>query len=71
MLDLGCGQANQPGLVARLSPDMNFVGVDLSPEILDRGRHDLNAHATYNVSLNHGNITALTMLGAADVDAVM
>ena len=38
VVDLGCGPATQLAMVARLNPDVRFVGVDLSEEMLERAR---------------------------------
>ena len=31
VVDLGCGPANQLAMVARLNPDVHFIGVDIPP----------------------------------------
>lgn len=71
VLDLGCGPANQLGLVAQLNPDVRFIGADLSDEMLAMADRNLQARGIVNVTLQHGDITNLNMFGAASVDAVM
>lgn len=71
VLDLGCGPANQLGLVARLNPDVRFIGVDLSDEMLAMAERNLRQWGVDNVTLRHGDITDLNMLGPASADAVM
>ncbi len=71
VLDLGCGPANQLGLVARLNPDVRFTGVDLSSEMLAIAGRNLQARGIANVTLQRGDITDLRMFGQASVDAVM
>lgn len=71
VLDLGCGPANQLGLVAQLNPDVRFTGVDLSDEMLAMANNNLQARGIANVTLQHGDITDLHMFDSASVDAVM
>lgn len=71
VLDLGCGPANQLGLVARLNPQSRFIGLDLSAEMLAMARHNLAERGVANVSLQRGDITALGQFADASLDAVM
>lgn len=71
VLDLGCGPANQLGLIARLNPEVHFIGVDLSEEMLALAKRNLDARGIGNVELRHGDITDLNGFAAASVDAVM
>lgn len=71
VLDLGCGPANQLGIIAQLNPDVHFIGVDLSEEMLAMAKRNLQARGITNVTLQHGDITDLNMFGAASVDGVM
>lgn len=71
VVDLGCGPANQLGLVARLNPDVHFIGVDLSNEMLAMAERNLRDWGIANVTLQHGDITDLNMFGPSSVDAVM
>lgn len=71
VVDLGCGPANQLGLVARLNPEVKFTGVDLSAEMLEMAGHNLQANGITNVTLRHGDITDLKDFAAGSADAVM
>jgi arsenite methyltransferase len=71
VVDMGCGPANQLGLIARLNPEAHFIGVDLSDEMLAMARENLSNWGITNVTLQHGDITDLNMAEAASADAVM
>lgn len=71
VVDLGCGPANQLGLVARLNPDVNFIGVDLSDEMLALAERNLRNNNIHNVELRRGDITLLEGFPDQSVDAVM
>ena len=70
VLDLGCGPANQLGLIASLNPDVNFIGVDLSEEMLAMAERNLQTNGIGNVTLRRGDITDLSMFGETSVDAI-
>jgi arsenite methyltransferase len=71
VLDLGCGPATQLGVVARLNPDVRFVGVDASEPMLKAGRAHLLAEGVRNVELRQNDITDLGSVDDRSVDAVM
>ncbi|PHV04504.1 methyltransferase type 11 [Janthinobacterium sp. BJB412] len=71
VLDLACGPANQLALVARLNPDVNFIGLDLSEPMLEQARELIASKGLRNVSFRHGDITDLSMFGPDSVDAVV
>ena len=71
VLDLGCGPATQLGVVARLNPDVRFVGVDASEPMLKAGRAHLLAEGVSNVELRQNDITDLGSFDDHSVDAVM
>jgi ubiquinone/menaquinone biosynthesis C-methylase UbiE len=71
VVDLGCGPAVQLAMVARLNPETEFIGVDLSDPMLDRARSHAAAAGVDNVRFQRGDITALDFLGDASVDAVI
>jgi ubiquinone/menaquinone biosynthesis C-methylase UbiE len=71
VVDLACGPATQLAQLARLNPDVRFVGVDLSPPMLERAREHVAALGLSNVELRHGDITELTSFADASVDAVV
>ena len=71
VLDLGCGPATQLGQVAQLNPDVSFLGVDLSPTMLDSGRQHVESLRLRNVRFQLEDITRLDGVPDASVDAVM
>lgn len=71
ILDLACGPANQLAQIARLNPDCQFVGVDLSPEMLDRARELTASQGLSNISFVDGSITDLNQFDDNSFDAVM
>ena len=70
VVDLGCGPATQLAMVARLNPDVRFVGVDLSEEMLERARAYGAEQGLGNVAFPQADVTDLGFLGDASVDAV-
>lgn len=71
VLDLACGPANQLALVARLNPDVNFVGIDLSPSMLVQAEALIKAQGLRNVSFQEGDITRLSAFEDRSFDAVV
>lgn len=71
VLDLACGPANQLVQIARLNPDCQFVGFDLSEEMLDRARELAATQKLSNIEFEFGSITDLSRFGNASFDAVM
>jgi arsenite methyltransferase len=71
VVDLACGPANQLAMVARLNPDTNFIGVDLSAPMLEQARELVREQGLRNVSFREGDITDLSMFADASVDAVV
>lgn len=71
VLDLACGPANQLALVARLNPEVNFVGIDLSPTMLEQADALVKAQGLGNVSFQQGDITQLSAFGDQSFDAVV
>ncbi len=71
VLDLACGPATELAMIARLNPDVHFVGVDLSEPMLVRARAHVSALGLSNVELRVGDITHLAEFADDTVDAVM
>jgi ubiquinone/menaquinone biosynthesis C-methylase UbiE len=71
VVDLGCGPAMQLGLVARLNPDVAFIGVDLSDQMLDKARAYIEERQWKNVAFRQDDITRLESFADNSVDAVM
>jgi len=71
VVDLACGPATQLAQVARLNPDVNFIGVDLSPPMLQRAEKHLRELGLKNVELCNGDISKLESVGDGSIDAVI
>ena len=71
VVDLACGPANQLGLVARLNPGTQFIGIDLSDEMRERADALVRRQGLDNVRIERGDITDLSRFGDASVDAVI
>ncbi len=71
VLDLGCGPATQLAQVAQLNPAIEFVGVDLSPTMLEDAKAHIHNLGLNNVSFRHGDITCLGGLPEAGFDGVI
>ena len=65
VVDLGCGPGNLTALLGRRWPDAAVVGVDSSPEMLERARHD---HADVpGLSFALGDVRTWTATAPVDV----
>lgn len=71
VLDLGCGPATQLAMVARINPNSNFIGMDLSNEMLGKARAYVEEQRLTNIEFRQGDITQLSSLDDASIDAVM
>jgi ubiquinone/menaquinone biosynthesis C-methylase UbiE len=71
VLDLACGPANQLLQVARLNPQVHFVGLDASPGMLECAQHTLRQADIHNVELLQGDMTRLVHQNDASLDAVI
>jgi arsenite methyltransferase len=71
VIDLACGPATQLGLVARLNPDAQFIGIDLSKGMLKRASDYIQSQGLKNVTFQEGSIDSLDWLENQSVDAVM
>lgn len=71
VIDLGCGPATQLAQIATLNPESEFVGVDLSPTMLDSARNHVAACGLKNVSFSQGDITRLSQFDDHSADAVI
>ena len=71
VLDMGCGPANQLFLMATLSPQANFVGLDASPPMLEQAQIFLQAQSCINVELRCKDMTLLNDIPSASVDCVV
>jgi SAM-dependent methyltransferase len=71
VVDLGCGPATQLCQVAELNPNIRFIGVDLSPTMLESARALVRENGLQNVALVEGDVTRLEGFRAGSVDGVI
>ena len=71
VLDLACGPANQLAMVARLNPEVHFIGLDLSKPMLQQAEALISRQGLNNVSLRQGDITNLSVFANASIDDVV
>lgn len=71
VLDLACGPANQLALVARLNPEVSFVGIDLSKKMLEQADALIQSQGLRNVSFEECDITQLSAFDDRSFDAVV
>jgi arsenite methyltransferase len=71
VVDLACGPANQLVMIAKLNPDTQFVGVDLSEPMLTRAREHVARAGLENIELRLGDIANLAKLSDHSVDVVI
>jgi arsenite methyltransferase len=71
VVDLGCGPATQLAQIASFNPDTAFIGVDLSPTMLESARKHVDACGLKNVTFSDGDITKLTQFDDHSVDGVI
>lgn len=71
VIDLGCGPATQLAQIASLNPESEFVGIDLSPTMLESARDHVAASGLQNISFAQGDITNLSQIDDHSADAVI
>jgi arsenite methyltransferase len=71
VLDLACGPAHQLVQIARLNPDVRFVGLDASPAMLQCAQRTLAHAGACNVELVQGDMMRLSHLEDASFDCVI
>jgi SAM-dependent methyltransferase len=71
VLDVGCGPARLLCLLARLNPEVQFIGVDLSDEMLARGREAVEEGKLDNVELRRDDMMTLASVDDRAVSAVL
>jgi len=71
VLDLACGPANQLAQIAAVNPDTQFVGVDLSPEMLKKAEAVVSRRSLSNVRFEVSDISKLTRFTDRSVDVVI
>jgi len=71
VLDLACGPASQLLQIARLHPDVHFIGVEASSGMLALAQENLVQAGVSNVSLQPGDISRLDGFADASIDCVL
>lgn len=70
VLDLGCGPGVPLIKLARLNPDIQFTGLDLSEEMLEKARANAVDRGLTNISFRMADITELSDFSDHSFDAV-
>lgn len=68
--DLGCGPATQLAQVAQLNPEIRFVGIDLSAEMLADAESHCSSLGLQNVEFREGDITSLSFCKSDEFDGL-
>jgi len=71
VIDLGCGPATQLIRIARLNPDTHFIGVELSPNMIESARTFIRDQGVTNVEVIEGDITRLDGIADQSVDGIV
>ena len=71
VVDLGCGPATQLVQIAAINPEIEFVGVDMSQEMLKYARAHVAKAGVNNVIFIEGDITSLDQFDAHSIDGVI
>jgi ubiquinone/menaquinone biosynthesis C-methylase UbiE len=71
VLDIGCGPATQLLQVAAINPGSEFIGIDLSDEMLSRARRHIADQGVGNVEVRRDDATSLATIDDQSVDAVI
>lgn len=71
VVDIGCGPATQLAQVAELNPDIAFLGVDLSEEMLVQARQHVKVLGLKNVDFIQADMTDLHQIGSGSAHGVI
>lgn len=71
VIDLGCGPATQLCQVAQINPEIQFTGVDLSPNMLAKAEQYAQTLNLKNVTFRVGDVTTLEGFSNHSIDAVI
>ena len=71
VVDLGCGPATQLAQVAELNPGTQFIGVDMSTEMLANAERHVRSLGLSNVRFIEADVTNIATLANGSVDGVM
>ena len=70
VVDLACGPATQLAMVAQMNPHSQFIGIDLSEEMLKQAQEHIEELDLKNIELKMGDITDLRQFRDKSIDAV-
>ncbi|MFK8258380.1 class I SAM-dependent methyltransferase [Erwinia sp. AnSW2-5] len=68
VMDLGCGPCNLLCILAQLNPESQFIGVDLSDEMLDIARKNIKEKRISNITLIKNDITDIKSVASGSID---
>jgi ubiquinone/menaquinone biosynthesis C-methylase UbiE len=71
VVDLGCGPATQLAQVAEFNPSIEFLGIDMSAEMLMDAEKHISDLGLENVRFQQGDMTAVKGVEAKSADAVI
>lgn len=71
VLDLGCGSGFFLNEMAKINPDIQFIGYDLSDLMLETAKKAINSQGLKNVKLRKGDFTDLSAFADKSVDGIM
>lgn len=71
VVDLGCGPATQLAQIAELNPEIEFIGVDLSPGMLASAEAHLQDLGIRNVRLIEADVTDMNVIPNQSADGVI
>lgn len=71
VVDLGCGAGSLLVRVAKLNPEINFLGLDFSDEMLRAAQQNLLDNQVKNVELKKADFTDLNFLAENSFDGVI
>lgn len=71
VVDLGCGPCNLLCILAKLNPDVKFIGVDLSTNMLQQAKRNILNNNIHNIELLCDDITNITQLKSQSIDVII
>lgn len=71
VVDIGCGPATQLGQIAQLNPQISFLGVDLSDEMLSQGKRYVSELGLRNVEFLTADMTDLRDIATGSAEGVI
>lgn len=71
VVDLGCGPATQLAQIAQFNPDVSFIGVDLSPGMLDSARAYVQQSGVSNIRFVQDDFSRLSQIADQSADGVI